>query len=609
MANFLMPWELYGADVANGEHDLMGSIMNGGSSLSSSGVFVFDPHVAARDARHLIQSEAFQEQALSSPAVVISEEPMDDTVVEPALKQPKRARATLRKAMTPSAKLALLLVSWLAILAIDPSSSEAGRTLEEKETEAGKLTVVEAFVAGKAVNTLAARLSSIMRFVTYFGEKKELWPPSVKSIKCFVESVLVNAAPTALQRFLEALAFLYYTFRFGRGTLDASTSLYFQGLANLNMRKLGLRKQASPIPFEVVANMESMLADPNQSDLVRVIAGAMLFLIYLRARVNDLAVILSCTLFSEFVELDSEGAKTSSKDRLRTSFVGPRETLTGLDIWSIYIKVRDDLGIPLVGGALFPSLDADGVWHNTQAVMQDILSMVRMICEMCGMDSPHLVGTHSGKVTFLDAAVIYGILKEVRTRLGYHKVAGERSVNSYARDNLVQPMQEVTRMIRAARAGEFDPRSGRLTKQSLADSVAPTQQDPPDEEELKDWFDEPELEVQVEDELADTNIRLVELWTTKCRGDNRLFRHKGTGRTHRGDPDSLQHTACHYYLTECYERLAVQTDEDPEENLTLCKNCFGRNTTVGRQLVRKLSRPLVDNLLELEDSDLLEQPG
>ena len=99
MANFLMPWELYGADVANGEHDLMGSIMNGGSSLSSSGVFVFDPHGAARDARHLIQSEAFQEQALSSPAMVISEEPTDDTVMEPALKQPRRAKATLRKAM------------------------------------------------------------------------------------------------------------------------------------------------------------------------------------------------------------------------------------------------------------------------------------------------------------------------------------------------------------------------------------------------------------------------------------------------------------------------------------------------------------------------------
>ena len=279
--------------------------------------------------------------------------------------------------------------------------------------------------------------------MNFIDGNTELWPPTVKGSRDYIEKVLVQAAPTALARFLESLLFIVYVFKYGRAALDTGQSLYYRGLANLNLQRLGIRKQAQPIAMHVIATMEAVIMSGSHSILVRVVMGGLLCLVYFRARAGDMSEILSFVIYNTFIECSTRDAKTSSKDRLQTTLLAPRVTVSGLDWWPVFVDLRNFLGIPLEGGALFPSLTSDDQWVNVQSVMSDIIALIRMVATIAGADNAQLLGTHSGKVTMLAAAVLFGILKEVRARLGYHKVAGDRSINSYARELLYEPVQQM----------------------------------------------------------------------------------------------------------------------------------------------------------------------
>jgi hypothetical protein len=42
--------------------------------------------------------------------------------------------------------------------------------------------------------------------------------------------------------------------------------------------------------------------------------------------------------------------------------MAPRATVSGLDWWPVYVDLRNYLGIPLEGGALFPSFNSKEQW-------------------------------------------------------------------------------------------------------------------------------------------------------------------------------------------------------------------------------------------------------
>ena len=199
--------------------------------------------------------------------------------------KPKKIRRlnTLRPAASKSTRLNKLLLAWMTILLMDPSASDAGKMLEATEGVAEQVKIVHAYTADKKVNTLAARLSSITRYVNFIDGNLQCWPPTVKGSRDYIEKVLVHAAPTALARFLESLLFIVYVFKFGRATLDTGQSLYFRGLANLSMQRLGIRKQSQPIAIQVIATMEAVMMSSSHSALVRVVMGGLLCLIYLLA--------------------------------------------------------------------------------------------------------------------------------------------------------------------------------------------------------------------------------------------------------------------------------------------------------------------------------------
>jgi hypothetical protein len=241
--------------------------------------------------------------------------------------------------------------------------------------------------------------------------------------------------------------------------------------------------------------------------------------------------------------------------------------------------------------------------------MADIIALVRMVATLAGAENAQHLGTHSGKVTMLAAAVLFGIKKEARARLGYHKCAGDRSINSYARELLFEPVQQLTGMIVDIKNGTFNAAAGRV--QHVDDlEPEPTQEvELPDEEELDTWHDDEEQHVDTDDELVDTHLEIVKRLTEKCQVDNRVFFHKNSKKIHRGNPTDQYLTACHYFLSEIYMPLASMTQDDTDEKVVLCKRCFGKDERAGRSLMRHLSNPLIDNINEVSLGDYNFESG
>jgi len=82
--------------------------------------------------------------------------------------------------------------------------------------------------------------------------------------------------------------------------------------------------------------------------------------------------------------------------------------------------------------------------------------------------------THSAKATLLSWLAKAGVNENTRRMLGYHAVAGDRSMLENSRDAVTDPMREVCRVLGLIRAKTFNPdvtRSGRWAGE-VADAPA-----------------------------------------------------------------------------------------------------------------------------------------
>ena len=85
------------------------------------------------------------------------------------------------------------------------------------------------------------------------------------------------------------------------------------------------------------------------------------------------------------------------------------------------------------------------------------------------------VGAHSLKTTALSWCATFGLDKDVRRMLGYHVLAGDRSVNVHARDCMAKPLRDLDRVLAAMRTGQFKPdmtRSGVFAAEGVLENSA-----------------------------------------------------------------------------------------------------------------------------------------
>ena len=82
------------------------------------------------------------------------------------------------------------------------------------------------------------------------------------------------------------------------------------------------------------------------------------------------------------------------------------------------------------------------------------------------------------------------------------------------------------------------------------------------------------------------------------QGDERLYVNRYSKKVHKGNKEKEGFTACHYYLSSSFEQMTVGTDLDDEDDMKLCKRCFGRKKAREAASRRSMGQPLIDNLVE-----------
>ena len=107
-------------------------------------------------------------------------------------------------------------------------------------------------------------------------------------------------------------------------------------------------------------------------------------------------------------------------------------------------------------------------------------SLLREVLRDAGVPDAALgpLGSHSLKATPLSWLAKFGVDRESRKALGYHKPKGDKSMLAYSRDDLAGPLRKFECVLRAIAAGDFLPdatRSGRFAKPTTRTrSTSPT---------------------------------------------------------------------------------------------------------------------------------------
>ena len=242
---------------------------------------------------------------------------------------------------------------WASIIMLKPEASKAGRRAQKSNLEAHE--VIGRYVSDKATNTLITRLHPMSGYIKWTMGFETRWPPDEDLAIKYAESELMEKGKTAVQSFVGSLSFAAYIFGFGRSVSDAAASKYLAGLAAEKVRELGARKSAVPIDLEIVVIIELALVRGELTLILAVAAVGTLYLIYYRARCNDMDMIINPEEKAEFKTADVGSTKTAKDTRARLRMMAPSETLSGEDWWSAALEVRESIGIPFEGGPLFPS--------------------------------------------------------------------------------------------------------------------------------------------------------------------------------------------------------------------------------------------------------------
>lgn len=100
--------------------------------------------------------------------------------------------------------------------------------------------------------------------------------------------------------------------------------------------------------------------------------------------------------------------------------------------------------------------------------------------KLCGCEAGSNIGTHSAKVTLLSWSAKFGLPHDCRRILGYHCVNIDRSMVTYSRDAMAEPLRRLNEVIQSVQARRFDPdatRSGYFRTRTGAECRADDTED------------------------------------------------------------------------------------------------------------------------------------
>ena len=388
---------------------------------------------------------------------------LDGSKVAPRLAEEETRR---RKAL---AALADILV------ALGSESPLCVRLAAEGEPVCADSPSLVAVFAAKSTATLEKRINAI-GFYRRWRARAGLASLSFSESELFrYFRVLAEGAapPTRAQATREAMHLVGASFEIPLGPLLASSRL--KGAATQGLARKRPLSQRSPLTVGMVAALESFVVDEAASEEDRILAGAVLFTLFGRARVGDLARAVKEPEVDDFAG-DSSGFIETSLLHHKTARPGAKRALpvtspmlgvSGRPWAKGWLRLRALHGLDAsVQGCLFPIKGPGGAWLSTPVRTSDFGASLRSLLLQLGFPPCDLsnIGAHSLKATTLTWAAKAGVLKETRKALGYHIEKGDHSMAAYSRDLMAGPLVEYQILLRSIGSGQFRPdetRSGR----------------------------------------------------------------------------------------------------------------------------------------------------
>ena len=361
------------------------------------------------------------------------------------------------------------LKRWLVVvISFDPATTVWMQLAAEAE-DVGKLTVLGDLFRGKAPATLLKRARAIEKLCGYFGVGA--FPTSEQKVYQFFQAERAKSAPPSrLKSYLEALAFCLHVFSMSE-LRDVVASKRLHGCAIPAVPSCVV--QAAPLTVEELTRLHEVLHE--QCDWNAVFAGAVLFVVYSRARWAD--AMHSCSLLQDkdeagttrYLEAESAVHKTmhaSMYMHRMLPLVAPALGIVHTPWADRWLEVRRSLGISLPPDhAMMPAPSSEGQPTQRPLSATEAGAWLRKVLFGNKDQLVHKrVSAHSMKATTLSYAAKFGVDAETRLQLAYH-VGGFKLLHTYSRDAAAQPLLELEKVLSAIREGRFRPdstRSGRF---------------------------------------------------------------------------------------------------------------------------------------------------
>ena len=379
-----------------------------------------------------------------------------------------------------------------ALLSIAFDASRVGVKIKDTEWSE-RVRYVGQCLAGRSLNTLKKRYGQICRFVRFVN--KELFqmpfPFADEVMKEYMSHLAKTSTHSVLSGFLEVVAFLQHVL--GYSVPDGFyTDPWMKGtLRGMRMTRKP-RRQSRTLKVTELKYLESFLSDKSKSLVDRYAAGAMLFAVYSRARIGDLASV-QCVEFDVCKMGDTyrgyiEARSLSHEMKISTSGLGLNLPLVapitgvgnrqwGIDFWKVSVEAGLILDALPPASPMFPAPRVTGEWTSRPITPTEVKKWLHLILgEMPSFDSKNLTA-YGLKSTTLAMMARFGLSPTTRLILGHHSMKGLSSLETYSRDAKAAPLREYEGMMEAVRGGTYVPdatRSGLMVSSSTFESASGT---------------------------------------------------------------------------------------------------------------------------------------
>ena len=390
---------------------------------------------------------------------------------------PSKKRAKLAMAETKDSLKVRSIAGWLPIINTNPESSNAGRRLlKSSGSESEMLDIIACYLMDKSGNTSIQRLGPVSLLWRWSSDGDKGWPPTEETIIAYAAEMMGYTSKSTLSRLLEAVKFMGGTFQFGRSVVAAAESRFLAGKALKKVLEMPKIAKTKALELQFLCKLEHLVVHGELTVEVKMVMGGILILAYFRARINDADVIIKFIFYASRISMEVRDTKTSLSRHV-VILMAPTATLSGI-LWLDYFYLwRENQNAPLGDHwPLFPSRK-NGVWEKTQARTGDVNALFWAAQVIASpMSVPKVKKTsHSAKHSFLDAAAVWGMDRQSRQTLGYHKDSRNKATDTYTPNMLIAPVAKLNEMILQFQSGKFDPDGERAPtlrkpKQSAASS-------------------------------------------------------------------------------------------------------------------------------------------